>query len=1012
MRRATMRPRHPLFLLGAVLAGGLLVLSAGSGPARAQARKQPIYVGARACAMCHEGHEAGNQYSQWLLSQHSKAWAALALPEAKEMARLSGITDVPEESPICLGCHATAAETEAWERDADFRLEDGVQCEKCHGPGSEYIDVMGDREASKRAGLKIFTKRDCEVCHYVKGSHVAVHNKPKVDVDVAWEQLSHSIPEGGVAAPTAASIAGQPTPVGDGAEGSRRYTGTHACGECHRGPMMGYQYSVWRMSPHSRAYASLSLPGAGTIAAEMGVSGDPQTAAACLGCHVTGGGSEVAALEGFSPWEGVGCESCHGAGSDYSPEAIMRDPVASRKAGLASVDEQTCARCHQEAHGRPFDYAAAVKMIAHPLGGAGGTHATGANGGDAREANGPTRLPPDLVEAARYQVEPRSPEDRRAAVRASLQVEYKTPVNLTFRPDGREVWVACESSHSVVVVDVASRKKVAEVRVGGHPHDVAFAPDGTRAYVSNRLDDDVSVVDVASRREIGRIPVGDEPHGLRTDKEGKVLYVANASGDRISVVDLATGEERRLAASRNPWSVALSPDGSRLLVTNALSRFVEFRKPSMSEVTVLDAVDGRVVDRLVVPEANLLMGVDWHPSGDFAFITLNRTKNLVPMTRLLQGWTISNGMGVLWKDGRVDELLLDEPNLCFADATDVAFTPDGRRALITSSGTDRVAVVDVEKLLGLLENASEEERREVLPNHLGQSLQFIEAYVPTKNSPRGVAVAPDGTTAWVTNALDDSLTVIDLARLEAEPRVDLGGPGFVTHVRWGEQLFHSANVAFQRQFSCHSCHPDGHVDGLTYDIEADGIGVSPVDNRTLRGIYDTDPFKWTGKNVSLARQCGPRLAVFFTRISPFTEAELAALNDYTVTVPRPPNRYRPLGAPLTPAQSRGKVMFERAYANDGSEIPLRGRCVTCHFAPYYTDRTQQDVGTKQPSDHTGTFDVPHLNNIYDSAPYLHNGMADTLEEIWTRHNPYDRHGVTNDMTKDQLNDLIEYLKTL
>ena len=57
-------------------------------------------------------------------------------------------------------------------------------------------------------------------------------------------------------------------------------------------------------------------------------------------------------------------------------------------------------------------------------------------------------------------------------------------------------------------------------------------------------------------------------------------------------------------------------------------------------------------------------------------------------------------------------------------------------------------------------------------------------------------------------------------------------------------------------------------------------------------------------------------------------------------------------------------------------------------------------------------DVPHLNNIYDSAPYLHNGIASTLEEIWTRFNPEDRHGVTNDMTKDQLNDLIEYLKTL
>ena len=91
---------------------------------------------------------------------------------------------------------------------------------------------------------------------------------------------------------------------------------------------------------------------------------------------------------------------------------------------------------------------------------------------------------------------------------------------------------------------------------------------------------------------------------------------------------------------------------------------------------------------------------------------------------------------------------------------------------------------------------------------------------------------------------------------------------------------------------------------------------------------------------------------------------------------------------------------------------MNNRCVTCHNPPYYTDRSKRDVGTQHALDRQGLFDVPGLNNIYDSAPFLHNGMADTLEEIWTRHNLYDRHGVTNDMTKDQLNDLIEFLKTL
>jgi cytochrome c peroxidase len=58
------------------------------------------------------------------------------------------------------------------------------------------------------------------------------------------------------------------------------------------------------------------------------------------------------------------------------------------------------------------------------------------------------------------------------------------------------------------------------------------------------------------------------------------------------------------------------------------------------------------------------------------------------------------------------------------------------------------------------------------------------------------------------------------------------------------------------------------------------------------------------------------------------------------------------------------------------------------------------------------FDAPHLNNIYDSAPYLHNGGAATLEEIWTRFDLYEWHGLTQDLTRRQFNDLIAYLKSL
>ena len=931
-------------------------------------RVTPVYVGSRVCGECHWGEKAGNQYEKWRGGPHSQAYASLWTREAKEIARLSGIPGEPQESLVCLGCHATAWDTEGWERDETFVLEDGVQCERCHGPGSEYMtsEVMVDCEKAMAAGLRLPTERDCLMCHAEKGSHTLVLGESGFQLEEWRRRLHHPIPEDGNAHNTPRE--GLRMPFASTPSEESHFLGAAACGSCHRGPEMGYQFSRWRYGVHSHAYATLATERGYEIAEEMGVIGDPQASDACLECHTTG--AELADghfAPGFDRSDGVQCESCHGAGSAYASSEVMMSSGGQHGPGLSNIGEESCLKCHGDAHGIPYDHAAALEKIAHPM-----------------------HLP-----------------------EAKLPQLYKTPLNIAVTPDGGELYIACEASDSVIVVNARTRKVVAEVETGGQATDVTFNPAGTLAYVSNRLGDTVTVVDVATRGVVRTIEVGDEPHGLVFDTPGENLYVLNTGADSISIFDPETGEEiRRLAASRNPWSLALSPDGSTIAVTNTLASLAELRQNTHSEVTIIDTAKGRVVDRIEVPDTNLCQGIAWHPSGEFLFLTLNRTKSLVPMTRLLQGWTITNGFGIVWKDGRVDQLLLDRPDICFPDTADVEFTPDGRLAFLTSSGSDRVAVVDVGKLVSMLEAATDFEREHVFPNHVGKPCEFVIADIPTGKSPRGIAVSPDGKLAYTADSLDDTVTVFDTKTLEVIDTIDLGGSKEITKIRWGEQLFHNAGITFRRQFSCHSCHPDGNVDGVTYDIEPDGVGLDPVDNRTLRGILDTAPFKWSGLNPSLSRQCGPRLAVFFTRIDPFTPEELDALTTYICTIPRPPNRFRPLGADLTPAQRRGKRLFERAYRNDGSMIPEDGRCVTCHFPPLYTDRMNHDMGFKFPYDRGTDFDTPHLNNVYETPPYLHNGAALTLEEIWTVYNPDDKHGVTNDMTKDQLNDLIEFLKTL
>ena len=94
------------------------------------------------------------------------------------------------------------------------------------------------------------------------------------------------------------------------------------------------------------------------IAREMQIPGNPQDAERCLECHTTGAGELPGRfMESFDVVQGVQCESCHGAGSEYMPEAVMLDPVGVVEAGLQEVGRQTCARCHTPGiHGHEFDF--------------------------------------------------------------------------------------------------------------------------------------------------------------------------------------------------------------------------------------------------------------------------------------------------------------------------------------------------------------------------------------------------------------------------------------------------------------------------------------------------------------------------------------------------------------------------------------------------------------------------------------------------------------------------------
>ena len=607
---------------------------------------------------------------------------------------------------------------------------------------------------------------------------------------------------------------------------------------------------------------------------------------------------------------------------------------------------------------------------------------------------------------------------------------YKSPIQMAISKDGGRLYVVCEKANVLQVVDTKHKKVLAEISVGKHPYGVTLSPDERYIYVSNRWDDTVSMIDAHTLRLLRAIPTGGDPHGLTTDLSGKTLYVANLYHHDVSLISTETFKEiKRLKAGMQPFEVALSPDGRYVYVSNQLTNPVPFRTAATSEVTIIDAEKQIVVDRRLMHSTDISQGIAASPDGRFVFVALEIPKNLIPETQIYQGWMLTYALAILEAEpqGRVAFLLLDEMNLYYADPFGVVFTPDSRYAYVSSSGVDVVSVVDMEKVKELLEinnplapfgkeegkiGISDEKLKRYARN-LTLSNEYIVKRIPTEYNPKGMAVSPDGKFVYVANRLSDSITIIDTDRQEAVGTIDLGGPKNMTVLRWGEYLFNHAIISFQRQLSCNTCHPENHVDGLIYDIAVDGgLGGNLVDNRTMRGIAYTGPFKWSGKNPNLARQEGPRAAQLFFRSHGFTGKDRDAVVAFIESIPLPPNRQNNEDGTLTPAQQRGKAIFERAYTNDGRYIPIVNRCITCHPPPYYTDRMVHNVGTKAYFDTHGEFDTPQLNSVNESAPYLHDGRCWSLEELWTIYNPYDLHGVANDLTKQQLNDLIEYLKTL
>jgi hypothetical protein len=384
-------------------------------------------------------------------------------------------------------------------------------------------------------------------------------------------------------------------------------------------------------------------------------------------------------------------------------------------------------------------------------------------------------------------------------------------------------------------------------------------------------------------------------------------------------------------------------------------------------------------------------------------------RDKVPVTQVPQGWVFTNAITSLspWgvdtpKGATSPPRVLDDPQQSYADPSDVVLSPDQRHAFVACAGADTVLVLRTDKFVSANYGplASTGERPSSLPpvkDDLALSRRYVKLRMTAGANPRRLAISADGRTLVASNHLDDSLTVW---RATADGWSDAQTVTLGTHpanaVRRGARLFHSGKMTFQGQFSCASCHPNGHTDGLSWDLPRDGFG-NFLNTRSLLGVRDTAPYGWLGTSATLDERVRSTLQ---TTHQHFAKAdEVSDLTAYlrSLAPPRP----LPVSEEVRKAAVRGQALFEG-----------KGRCSSCHHGPALDDRVTHDIGTRSEGDEQDRFDTPSLRGVSRSAPYLHHGRARELKDVFEAFDMRKRHGGMHLLNSTEKADLLSYLLTL
>jgi YVTN family beta-propeller protein len=584
--------------------------------------------------------------------------------------------------------------------------------------------------------------------------------------------------------------------------------------------------------------------------------------------------------------------------------------------------------------------------------------------------------------------------------------DFLSPLALVADGQGKTLYVAEATAKQVAVFDIAAGKVKKVIPLRDPPSGLALAPNGQSLYVTGAVPNGrIHVINVKTGRVSRTLKAGHTPGAPVVSPDGKTLYVCNRFNNNVAVMNLASKKTlAKIPVQREPVAAAITPDGKLLFVANLLPAGAADKDYVAAEVSVIDTVGKKVTSAIQLPNGSTgLRCVRVSSDGKHAYVTHILARYQLPTTQLERGWMNTNALSIIdvSKQKLLNTVLLDDVDLGAANPWDVACTNDGKHICVALAGTHEVSVIDRTKLHDKLARVANGEKvsdvslsADDVPNDLAFLVGLRRRLKLAGNGPRGLAVI--GTKVYVAEYFSDSLGVVDVNPeiIHRARSLTLAPKKPLTTVRKGEMFFNNATLCFQKWQSCASCHPgQGRPDALNWDLLNDGIG-NPKNTKSLLHAHKTPPAMVTGArpDAETAVRSGIKHIQFAVR----PEEDAVAIDNYLKSLKPVPSPYLVKGR-LSRAARRGKKIFEKSG------------CVKCHPSPLYTDMKKYNVKTGKDMEENLAFDTPTLVEVWRTAPYLYDGRAATIKEVLTKHNSDDKHGVTSNLTENEISDLAEFV---